>query len=98
MTNSVIDAINERHILQINYPPGIRVVEPHAIGYGSDGQILVRAFQTSGASASGEPVNWKLLRLDRFLGAVFTGTSFPGPRPGYKRGDSAMKRGIIAQL
>lgn len=98
MNNSILEAINNRLVLAINYPPGRRVIEPHAIGYGTDGQVLVRAFQTSGASASGEPEHWKLLRLDRFLGAALAGGTFSGPRPGYKRGDSAMTRGIIAQL
>ena len=98
MTNMIVDAINKKLVLEINYPPGRRIIEPHALGIGSDGQILLRAFQSSGVSASGEPVDWKLLRIDRLLGSVFTGGSFAGPRPGYRRGDSAMKRGIIAQL
>lgn len=99
MTNtSIVDAINRREVLEIFYPPGNRIIEPHAIGYGADGQILVRAFQTSGASASGEHINWKLFRLDRFHNGVPTGGTFADARPGYRRNDSAMKRGIIAQL
>lgn len=99
MTNtSIVDAISRRQVLDIFYPPGRRIIEPHAIGYGSEGQILVRAYQTSGASASGEHINWKLFRLDRFHNGSPTGGTFAGPRPGYRRNDSAMKRGIIAQL
>ena len=76
----------------------MRVVEPHALGYGSDGQLLLRAFQVEGASASNQSFNWKLFRLDRMRDARFNGRSFSAPRPDYKRDDPVMKRGIIAQL
>jgi hypothetical protein len=95
---SIPDAINKRLTIEVFYTPGLRIIEPHAIGYGSEGQILIRAFQTSGASASGEHVNWKLLRLDRLHRLRYTGEVFAGPRFGYRRNDSAMKKGIIAQL
>ncbi|MCW1931158.1 WYL domain-containing protein [Pararhodobacter zhoushanensis] len=91
-------AIEERICLEIYYPPGYRTVEPHALGYGSDGQILARVYQTSGSSASGEPTHWKLLRFDRMSNASDTGIQFSEPRIGYKRGDKAMSGGIIAEL
>lgn len=92
------NAIRNKQCLLIDYEPGLRVIEPHAIGYGSDGQLLVRAFQTEGVSASGEHTNWKLLRVDRLKAANDNGTTFEGPRDGYRRGDKVMKRGIIEQL
>jgi hypothetical protein len=98
LSNSISDAINKKFILEIEYPPCRRIIEPHALGYGADGQILLRAFQISGVSASGEHVNWKLFRLDKLQDDTPTGGTFDAPRPGYKRNDSAMKNGIIAQL
>jgi len=98
VNTSIPDAINRRLELEVYYEPGIRTIEPHAVGFGSEGQILVRVFQSSGASASGEHVNWKLFRIEKIHNVRLTGNSFPGPRPGYRRGDSAMTRGIIAQL
>jgi hypothetical protein len=98
MLSAVKHAIEGRQVLEINYPPGKRFVEPHALGYSADGNVLLRAYQIAGASASGEHVNWKLFRIDRAGGAGPTGNVFGGPRPDYKRGDSAMKGGIIAQL
>lgn len=98
VNTSIPDAINKRLVLEVFYEPGMRIIEPHAIGIGSEGQILVRAFQSSGASASGEHLNWKLFRIEKIHNARLTGTTFEGPRPGYLRGDSAMTRGIIAQL
>lgn len=54
-------AINQKQILRLTYPPGVRLVEPHAFGRSSDGNLLLRAYQTEGASASGEHDWWKLL-------------------------------------
>jgi hypothetical protein len=98
MQSVLIAAIEGRRLVSLWYDPGVRVVEPHALGYGSDGQLLLRAFQVEGASASHQYVNWKLFRLDRMRSARFKGGSFPAPRPDYKRNDCVMKRGIIAQL
>lgn len=74
------------------------MIEPHALGYSEEGHVLLRAYQTDGASASGEHINWKLFRLDRMATIQASGKLFDGPRPLYRRGDSAMKGGIIAQL
>lgn len=98
MLSAIKQAIEGRKVLEIDYPPGKRFVEPHALGYSADGNALLRAYQTAGASASGEHVNWKLSRIDRAGSAGPTGNSFSGPRPDYRRGDSAMKGGIIAKL
>jgi predicted DNA-binding transcriptional regulator YafY len=91
-------AIEGRRLVSIWYDPGVRVVEPHALGYGSDGQVLLRAFQVAGATASDQPVHWKLFRLDRIKDAKLNGRSFRKPRRDYQRDDSAMTRGIIAQI
>src|SRR5215510_620770 len=93
MQSVLITAIEGRRLVSLWYDPGLRVVEPHALGYGSDGQLLLRAFQIEGASASNQSFNWKLFRLDRMRDASFNGRSFPAPRPDYKRDDSVMKRG-----
>jgi hypothetical protein len=43
-------------------------------------------------------VNWKLLRVDRLRAANDNGSGFSGPQDGYRRGDKAMKGGIIEEL
>ncbi len=98
MFPQITQAINGRKRIIIDYYPGSRLIEPHAFGRGSDGQFLLRAYQVSGASASGEHVEWKLLRLDRVRGIELTEQTFDGPRPGYNARDSAMKGGVIASL
>jgi predicted DNA-binding transcriptional regulator YafY len=94
----LVAAIEGRRLVSIWYDPGVRVIEPHALGVGSDGQLLLRAFQVAGVSASGQSVHWKLFRLDRIRDAKPSGGSFKRPRPEYRRDDPAMTRGIIAQI
>ena len=98
MQGVIKDAISGKNLLHIRYDPGDRVIEPHAFGKGSAGQLLLRAYQVSGASASGEHEHWKLLRVDRIEALLVSADCFGGPRDGYKRGDKAMKGGIIAEL
>ena len=92
------DAISSLKVLEVDYFPGLRLIEPHCLGSSKDGNLLLRAFQTSGASASGEHENWKLFRLDRFKDVKLTDKSFDGPRPEYNPDDKAMKGGIISRL
>jgi hypothetical protein len=92
------DAIKNRRVLEIVYPPGVRLIEPHALGYSSERHILLRAYQIFGASGSGEHEWWKLFRIDRLQDAIDSGACFIGPRPLYRRGDTAMKGGIIVEL
>ena len=98
MQTTIQEAIRKMRRLSISYDPGERIVEPHVLGRSSKGDLLLRAFQVSGASASGEHHNWKLFRLDRMLSAAESGDEFDGPRPLYNPDDSAMKGGIIARL
>ena len=98
MNSSISKAIQNRQIIELDYPPGKRIIEPHAYGESSEGNGLLRAYQTSGASASGEHVNWKLFRVDRINSVRVLDKTFPGPRPDYHQNDKAMKGGIFAQL
>ena len=98
MNTDLIEAIRDKRLMEIDYEPGTRVIEPHAYGKSSEGNELLRAFQTSGASASGEHVNWKLFRVDRIRRAVLLDERFSDPRPEYRQNDKAMKGGIFAQL
>jgi hypothetical protein len=98
MRELIEHAIRNRLVIALEYPPGQRLIEPHALGYSSTGNEILRAYQTEGASASGESQWWKLFRVDRIASAAAAGVVFDGPRPGYRQGDSHMKRGIICEL
>jgi hypothetical protein len=95
---AIVAAIENRACLRVWYEPGERIIEPHAYGRGTDGQYLLRAYQVDGASTSGEPEHWKLFRVDRIARCGPDDTPSDTPRPGYKRGDKAMKGGIISEL
>lgn len=98
MNKQIISAIHDRNILVIDYEPGRRTIEPHALGYSSDGNLLLRAYQTEGASDSGQPISWKLFRVDKIRELEPTNQHFYDPREGYRKGDSAMPGGILAEL
>lgn len=98
MHSLIIQAINEKRLIALNYDPGDRIIEPCAYGTGSDRQGLLRAFQTSGASASDEHVDWKLFRTDRIRSIRILNLKFAAPQSGYRRDDKAMTTGIYAQL
>ena len=97
MNSEIVQAVSQRQLLQLNYDGFVRTVEPHAYGVSARGHEVMRVWQTSGGSAKGEPVGWKLLRLDEARGVTAPPERFQGPRPGYKRGDRAMER-IYAEL
>ncbi|MGF1620922.1 MAG: hypothetical protein ACFCUR_09935 [Rhodomicrobiaceae bacterium] len=98
MVNEIRNGIAARNCLEIHYGPGWRLVEPHVLGRASNGDVVLRAFQVSGASASGAAAGWKLLRLDRMTALRPGDGHFAGPRPDYNPVDPAMKGGIIAGL
>lgn len=99
MKDFIQRAITAKRLLRLQYEPGERVVEPHALGLSADGTVFLRAFQVEGESAQGERAGWKLFRLDRVgpSRALAMAGSFSA-RPEYKKGDRAMKGGIIAEL
>ncbi len=98
MKNDIVVAIRTKRRLRIWYGPGERLIEPHALGYSTDRNLLLRAFQVEGASASGEHDDWKLFRVDRIKSEAPTNLYFDEPRPDYRRDEKAMKGGIIAQV
>ena len=98
MNSLIMQAITGKHLIQLNYPPGLRVVEPHAYGINAHGNEFLRAFQVSGVSASGEHIDWKLFRVDRINSLTMLPEVFEDARPGYRRGDSAMTKEIYVEL
>lgn len=91
----IIDAIKNRRTLSFIYDGCERVVEPHAYGVTKSGDAL-RGYQIEGQSNSGQ-LGWHLFLVEKMQNFSGNETGFSGPRPGYKRGDSAMSR-IYAEL
>lgn len=96
--NEIIEAINKRLVLSVSYDGGERLVEPHTLGTNRNtGKTLLRAYQTHGASTSGENEGWKIMNLSKMSSIQITGNAF-SPRQDYVRGDSIMTGGIIAEI
>lgn len=96
-SDTVVNAIAKRHNLRLTYHGFHRIVEPHAYGLNKDHRPLLRCWQTSGGSDSGEHQGWKLLFLDEVHQLVDTEEKFATPRIGYRPGDTALTT-IYAQL
>jgi len=94
----IILAIENLCILEIDYSPGVRWIEPHTYGLSSERNELLRAYQIKGASASNKPIAWKLFSVDKITSLEILDETFLKSRPGYTRGDSVMKNGILAEL
>lgn len=100
MLQTIIDAINNRQVLLVDYydPRGYRRVEPHCCGVTRPGNDAVRVFQVDGPSKSHEGTGfWKMMRLDRIVDIRVLDEQFEQPRDGYQRGDSHLPE-IYAEL
>lgn len=89
MNQIVIQAIKERHILELRYHGWSRVVESHAYGRDKSGDEVLRCYQVTGGSVSGESSGWKLLKLSAITSLNMGDKGFT-PRLDYKRNDRDM--------
>ena len=81
------DAIQRRVCLELTYDGFGRVVEPHVLGHGADGAVLLRAWQLRGGRDGAEALGWKLLDLREVTAAHATMEPAYMPRIGYRRPD-----------
>lgn len=91
------EALRQKKVLELQYDGFNRCLEVHAVGYSTAGHPIMRAWQVSGGSSSGERSGWKLMRLDEARTAVISSAPSHAPRPGYKRGDRAVERIVCEQ-
>jgi len=87
----VCEAITERALVSFTYDGGTRIVEPHCHGYSTRGKEVLRAFQISGVSRSGNPVDWKLFEVDKIKDLEDVGSTFGKNRLGYNPHDRGMR-------
>ena len=98
MDSKICRAIENCHLIELRSRWGSRKVEPHAYGRNDNGHELLRAYQISGASESGERQGWKLFRLDEITSLHVLEDGFSGARRGYKRGDKALDEWIYRRV
>ena len=90
MNPAICTAISEKRVVRVFYGGGYRSVEPFCYGKDSIGKELLRAYQVSGYSRSGDIPGWRLLDAQRMGRLTVTDTKFAGRRPGYNPDDSGM--------
>lgn len=93
---TITDTVQQRHLLELQYHGYSRTVEPHVDGRDKSGDEVLRCYQNSGGSESGERFGWKLLKVAEVFFIHQLKESFP-QRPEYKRNDKA-KDYIFSQL
>lgn len=89
MNSTITTAIAEKRVLELRYHGYSRIVEPYAYGRDKGGDEILRCYQTSGGSESGERVGWKLLKVREVFSLHLTKDAFVA-RPEYRRNDKAM--------
>ncbi len=85
----IIQSIREKMLLELRYSGFSRLVEPHAYGRDKDGDEILRCYQVSGGSTSGEKVGWKLLKTRDIYSLHLLKDKFQMQKA-YKRNDKAM--------
>ncbi len=89
MNPTLVMAIKERKVLELRYHGYSRTVEPCAYGRKKDGEDILRCYQISGGSESGEHAGWKVLKVHQVFSMHLTEMKFL-VRPEYKRNDKSM--------
>ena len=90
MNALICAAIAKRTVVQFTYNGGARMVEPHSHGTSTQGHEVLRGYQISGASDSGEPVGWKLFKIENIVDFQETSQRFSGARQGYTAGGAGV--------
>lgn len=85
----VANALKDKRCLSFLYDGETRLVEPHALGRNSAGDLILRGFQIAGGSGTAS-LGWKLFKLDKAEELAVSDFTSIAPRPGYKPGDRAM--------
>jgi hypothetical protein len=83
-------AIENLQIVELRYSGYSRTVEPHAYGRDKSGDEILRCYQISGGSESGEREGWKLLKVREVYSLHPTKNKFM-LRANYKKGDKTME-------
>jgi hypothetical protein len=90
MKPELLEAIETQKVVELRYHGYARTVEPHAYGRDKAGDEILRCFQVSGGSESGERTGWKLLKVADVYSIHVEQTAFQA-RDGYRRNDQTME-------
>jgi hypothetical protein len=97
--NNIVDLLceakNLKKCVNLHYGGHNRTVEVHAVGRNKSGNTLLRCFQVSGSSHSGQPKAWKLMDVSKISSCSIADLDSNAPRPKYNASDKEMTAGII---
>jgi predicted DNA-binding transcriptional regulator YafY len=105
--NDIKKSIEKKQVCTIYYTGdepggrGLREIEPVCLGYSKGNNLVLRAWDKTGASHTGylgtQPLpSWRLFRVDKITMYKPLRSNFNEPRPNYNfNGDKSMSRVII---
>jgi predicted DNA-binding transcriptional regulator YafY len=105
--NDIKNSIEKKQVCTIYYTGdepggrGLREIEPVCLGYSKSNNLVLRAWDRTGASHTGylgtQPLpGWRLFRVDKTTMYKPLRSNFNEPRPNYNfNGDKSMSRVII---
>ena len=105
--NDIRQSIEKKQVCQIYYTgdepggSGLREIEPVCLGYSKANNLVLRAWDLTGASHTGylgsQPLpSWRLFRVDKITNYKPLRANFNQPKPNYNfNGDKSMSRIII---
>jgi predicted DNA-binding transcriptional regulator YafY len=105
--NDIRQSIEKKQVCQIYYTGdepggrGLREIEPVCLGYSKANNLVLRAWDLTGASHTGylgsQPLpGWRLFRVDKITNYKPLRANFNQPKPNYNfNGDKSMSRIII---
>jgi len=80
MNQQIIDAIQNKRMIEFEYGRYHRIAEPHVYGL-SRGVDQLLVYQVAGGSSSGGLPEWRRVDVPRVVGLVVLDKTFPGARP-----------------
>jgi hypothetical protein len=96
MEETVISAIKNKHVLSFFYDDALRTVEPQTYGISTAGHPVLRGYQITGGSKSGQTIGLRLYDLAKMEGLKDTNRRFAKARPQHQPKDSAMSRVVVS--
>ena len=100
MNQLIVQAIEEKRLIELTYNGYSRIVEPHTYYRTINGHETLQCYQVQGghSSVKRDPDDdWGYLAVPKIFNLSLLEKTFLGPRPDYKRPDGT-KNTIYAQL
>jgi hypothetical protein len=76
-------AIEENQAIRFTYDDFDRVVNPYVLGLSSEGNPLMRGYQTEGVSVSGKGPGWRVYQVRKMVAVELYGEWFEPDRTEY---------------